>query len=152
MAVSITIYKSQIKFVILQNKQGRTRLSKWYIPLDDEDKIKIQSEIYRTIILRDIKQGNIIEYRNYKVVYKKYASLYFIMGIDSTDNELSMLELIHLFVEILDKYFGSVCELDVVYNFYKVYSILDEVIIGGEICETSKVSVLKKQRELEFFE
>ncbi len=74
------------------------------------------------------------------------------MGIDSTDNELSMLELIHLFVEILDKYFGSVCELDVVYNFYKVYSILDEVIIGGEICETSKVSVLKKQRELEFFE
>ena len=152
MAVSITIYKSQIKFVILQNKQGRTRLSKWYIPLDDEDKIKIQSEIYRTIILRDIKQSNIIEYRNYKVVYKKYASLYFIMGIDSTDNELSMLELIHLFVEILDKYFGSVCELDVVYNFYKVYSILDEVIIGGEICETSKVSVLKKQRELEFFE
>ena len=152
MAVSITIYKSQIKFVILQNKQGRTRLSKWYIPLDDEDKIKIQSEIYRTIILRDIKQSNIIEYRNYKVVYKKYASLYFIMGIDSTDNELSMLELIHLFVEILDKYFGSGCELDVVYNFYKVYSILDEVIIGGEICETSKVSVLKKQRELEFFE
>ena len=74
------------------------------------------------------------------------------MGIDSTDNELSMLELIHLFVEILDKYFGSVCELDVVDNFYKVYSILDEVIIGGEICETSKVSVLKKQRELEFFE
>lgn len=74
------------------------------------------------------------------------------MGIDSTDNELSMLELIHLFVEILDKYFGSVCELDVVYNFYKVYSILDEVIIGGEICETSKISVLKKQRELEFFE
>ena len=111
MAVSITIYKSQIKFVILQNKQGRTRLSKWYIPLDDEDKIKIQSEIYRTIILRDIKQSNIIEYRNYKVVYKKYASLYFIMGIDSTDNELSMLELIHLFVEILDKHFDSACDV-----------------------------------------
>ena len=33
-----------------------------------------------------------------------------------------------------------------------MYSILDEVIIGGEICETSKISVLKKQRELEFFE
>lgn len=141
-----------IKFVILQNKQGRTRLSKWYIPLDDEEKIKIQSEVYRTIILRDVKQSNIIEYRNYKVVYKKYASLYFIMGIDATDNELSMLELIHLFVEILDKYFGSVCELDVVYNFYKVYAILDEVIIGGEPIETSKISILKKQREIEFFE
>lgn len=74
------------------------------------------------------------------------------MGVDSTENELSMLELIHLFVEILDKYFGSVCELDVVYNFYKVYSILDELIIGGEIVETSKINILKRQRELEFFE
>jgi hypothetical protein len=59
---------------------------------------------------------------------------------------------IHLFVEILDKYFGSVCELDVVYNFYKVYGILDDLVIGGEIIETSKNVVIKKQRELEFFE
>jgi hypothetical protein len=55
-------------------------------------------------------------------------------------------------VEILDKYFGSVCELDVVYNFYKVYGILDDLVIGGEIIETSKNVVIKKQRELEFFE
>ena len=109
--------------------------------LDDEEKIKIQNECYRTIILRDIKESNIIEYRNYKVVYKKYASLYFIMGVDSLENELGCLELIHLFVEILDKYFGSVCELDVVYNFYKVYAVLDELIIGGEVIETSKTAI-----------
>ncbi len=74
------------------------------------------------------------------------------MGVDNDENELASLELIHLFVEILDKFFGSVCELDVVYNFYKVYSILDELIIGGEIIETSKIAILKKQREIEFYE
>lgn len=141
-----------MKFLILQNKQGRTRLSKWYIPVSDEDKIKIQNEVYRTIIIRDNRTGNIIEYANYKIVYKKYASLYLIMGIDSDENELSMLELIHLFVELLDKYFGSVCELDIVYNFYKVYAILDEFIIGGEICETSRLNILMKQKELELLE
>jgi hypothetical protein len=57
-----------------------------------------------------------------------------------------------LFVEILDKYFGSVCELDVVYNFYKIYAIIDDIMIGGEIIETSKNSVIKKQRELEFYD
>ena len=56
------------------------------------------------------------------------------------------MELIHLFVETLDKYFGSVCELDVVYNFHKVYTVLDELIIGGEIVETSKSNILKKLR------
>ena len=73
-------------------------------------------------------------------------------GIDTDDNELASLELIHLFVETLDKYFGSVCELDVVYNFYKVYSVLDELLVGGEIVETSKVNILKKLREIEFYE
>ena len=141
-----------MKFVILQNKQGRTRLSKWYININEEEKIKIQNEVYRTIILRDIKESNIIEYKNYKIVYKKYASLYFMFGIDTDDNELASLELIHLFVETLDKYFGSVCELDVVYNFYKVYSVLDELLVGGEIVETSKINILKKLREIEFYE
>ena len=136
----------------MQNKQGRTRLSKWYININEEEKIKIQNEVYRTIILRDIKESNIIEYKNYKIVYKKYASLYFMFGIDTDDNELASLELIHLFVETLDKYFGSVCELDVVYNFYKVYSVLDELLVGGEIVETSKVNILKKLREIEFYE
>ena len=141
-----------MKFVILQNKQGRTRLSKWYINNNEEEIIKIKNEVYRTIILRDIKESNIIEYKNYKIVYKKYASLYFVFGIDTDDNELASLELIHLFVETLDKYFGSVCELDVVYNFYKVYSVLDELLVGGEIVETSKINILKKLREIEFYE
>ena len=73
-------------------------------------------------------------------------------GIDSDDNELASLELIHLFVETLDKYFGSVCELDVVYNFYKVYSVLDELLVGGEVVETSKINILKKLREIELYE
>jgi hypothetical protein len=60
-----------VKFVILQNKQGRTRLSKWYIPLPDEEKIKIQNEVYRTIILRDIKESSIIEVKNN--LFKKYS-------------------------------------------------------------------------------
>ena len=141
-----------MKFVILQNKQGRTRLSKWYITINEDEKIKIQNEVYRTIILRDIKESSIIEYKNYKIVYKKYASLYFIFGIDTFDNELASLELIHLFVETMDKYFGSVCELDVVYNFYKVYTVLDELLVGGEIVETSKINILKKLREIEFYE
>ena len=103
-------------------------------------------------ILRDIKESSILEYKHYKIVYKNYASLYFIFGIDTFDNELASLELIHLFVETMDKYFGSVCELDVVYNFYKVYTVLDELLIGGEIVETSKTNILKKLKEIEFYE
>ncbi|XP_070764772.1 AP-1 complex subunit sigma-2 isoform X6 [Enoplosus armatus] len=44
---------------------------------------------------------------------------------------------------LLDKYFGSVCELDIIFNFEKAYFILDEFLLGGEAQETSKKNVLK---------
>ena len=57
------------------------------------------------------------------------------------DNELITLEIVHQFVEILDKYFGNVCELDLIFNFHKAYFILDELLLAGELAEPSKRSV-----------
>lgn len=37
----------------------------------------------------------------------------------------------------------QVCELDIIFNFEKAYFILDEFLMGGEIQDTSKKSVLK---------
>ncbi|MEQ2202036.1 AP-1 complex subunit sigma-1A, partial [Xenoophorus captivus] len=39
--------------------------------------------------------------------------------------------------------FLQVCELDIIFNFEKAYFILDEFLMGGEIQDTSKKSVLK---------
>ena len=83
-----------IRFLVLQNKQGRTRLSKWYTNERDSERVEVEREIYRTIIMRDNRQTNIIEMTDFKVVYKRYASLYFIMGIDSDENELAMMEVV----------------------------------------------------------
>lgn len=66
----------------------------------------------------------------FKIVYKRYASLYFIIGIDSEDNELISLEIIHRLVEALDRFFGNVCELDLIFNFEDAYAVVDEMIGG----------------------
>ena len=78
------------------------------------------------------------KYRTHKVVYRKYAGLYFTLCVDVDDNELAYLELIHLFVEILDHYFNYVKEIHLVYNFHRVFVILDELILSGEPQESSK--------------
>ena len=46
--------------------------------------------------------ASFLEWRNHKIVYRRYAGLYFILCVDADDNELAMLEFIHLFVEVLD--------------------------------------------------
>ena len=61
-----------------------------------------------------------MQFKGNKVVYRRYAGLFFSLCVDATDNELAYLESIHLFVEILDHYFSNVCELDLVFNFHKV--------------------------------
>lgn len=61
-------------------------------------------------------------------------------------NELAALELIHLFVEALDVYFGSVCELDLVFNFFNCIQLWDELCLGGEPVETSRAELLARMQ------
>jgi hypothetical protein len=42
------------------------------------------------------------------LLFFRYASLYFCCAVEQKDNELLTLEIIHRYVELLDKYFGSV--------------------------------------------
>lgn len=69
----------------------------------------------------DILRGRfslVADYRlaDSKIVYRRYASLFFIAGCSSTDNELITLEIVHRYVEQMDKYYGNVCELDIMYE------------------------------------
>jgi hypothetical protein len=75
--------------------------------------VALEGEIIRKCLARTENQCSFIEYQNYKCIYRRYASLFFIVAVDNTTNELSILEFIHCLVETLDKYFENVCELDV---------------------------------------
>lgn len=132
-----------IQYVILFSRQGKLRLQKWYIALSSKEKKKITRDITTTILARKPRMCNFIEYQEYKIVYKRYASLYFAVAIEKTDNELITLEIVQRYVEILDRYFGNVCELDIIFNYEKAVFILDELIIAGEMQETSKSFVIK---------
>ncbi|KAK6115750.1 hypothetical protein DH2020_008019 [Rehmannia glutinosa] len=140
---------SLIRFILLQNRQGKTRLAKYYIPLEESEKHKVEYEVHRLVVNRDPKFTNFVEFRTHKVIYRRYAGLFFSLCVDITDNELAYLESIHLFVEILDHFFSNVCELDLVFNFHKVYLILDEFILAGELQETSKKAIIERMGELE---
>ncbi|KAI5962329.1 uncharacterized protein KGF55_003405 [Candida pseudojiufengensis] len=141
-----------IQFLFLISRQGKTRLSKWYQTLPQREKSKIIRELSTIILSRRAKMCNVLEYRDLKIIYRRYASLFFIIGINNQDNELIGLEIIHRFVEQMDKIYGNVCELDIIFGFDKAYHVLDELIIDGYIQESSKKEVLKRvnqQDELE---
>ncbi|KAH9617716.1 hypothetical protein KSS87_013397, partial [Heliosperma pusillum] len=151
-----------IQFVILFNRQGKVRLTKWYSPYAQKERSKVLRELSGLVVSRGPKLCNFVDWRGLKVVYRSfyrrswcstafqsfaslnyYRLIAFNIGCQQEDNELEVLEMVHHFVEILDRYFGSVCELDLIFNFHKAYYILDEILIAGELQESSKKTVAR---------
>jgi len=129
--------------MILFSRQGKIRLQKWFHAISDKDRKKISRDIVNNVLQRRPKMSNFVDFMGLKIVYKRYASLYFCCAVEEEDNELEVLEVIHRYVEVLDKYFGSVCELDIIFNFEKAYFVLDEYLLAGQLQESSKKKVLQ---------
>lgn len=143
--------------MILLSKTGKVRCIRWFSEYSSREKQIILKDVIALVLARKAKESNIIEYdmtsvsnnkssNGHRVMYKRYASLYFVAGIDDSDscNELLILESIHRFVETLDKYFGNVCELDIIYNFENCYYIMLETFSSdGNLLESNKKKILQ---------
>ncbi|XP_061922098.1 uncharacterized protein LOC133662266 isoform X2 [Entelurus aequoreus] len=116
-----------MRFMLLFSRQGKLRLQKWYTATAERDKKKMVRELMQIVLARKPKMCSFLEWRDLKIVYKRYASLYFCCAVEEQDNELITLEVIHRFVELLDKYFGS--------SLYSRFM--------SSICEEIKVIILR---------
>lgn len=136
-----------INFMLVINRQGKTRMSRWYYPYSLSERTSLIREINNLVLTRSPRSPSVFDYRNLKIIYRRYASLYFIFARTvSTDNgggecqglnDLLLLEWIHRFVESLNSYFDNVCELDLIFNYAKSFAIWDEMVVGGSLIETS---------------
>ncbi|KAJ7293335.1 AP complex, mu/sigma subunit [Mycena rebaudengoi] len=141
-----------IKYLLLFSRQGKLRLAKWFHTIPPKAKARIIQDLTQQVLARRPRMCNVLEYKDTRVIYRRYASLFFVCGIEPADNELTTLEIIHRYVEVLDRYFGNVTELDLIFNFQKAYAVLDELIIAGEFQESSKTLALQMVTESDIWE
>ena len=130
-----------LKYVLIVNKQGQTRLSQYYTRMTVAEKVALEAELVRKCLGRTTAQCSVVEFRDHKAVYRRYASLFFIVGMDQFENELGVYELIHHYLVTLDSLFDSVCELDIMLRGDVAHFVLDEMIINGIIVETNRATV-----------
>ncbi|KAJ8443690.1 hypothetical protein Cgig2_019672 [Carnegiea gigantea] len=142
-----------IKAVIMMNTQGKPRLTKFYDFQPPEKQQELVRTLYSVLCTRPEGVSNFVDVASIfgpdsRLVYKHYATLYFVFVYDSAENELAMLDLIQVFVETLDKCFKNVCELDIVFNYGKLHTIIDEIIFGGQVLETNSAEIMRAVEEI----
>lgn len=62
--------------MLLFSRQGKLRLQKWYVPLSDKEKKKITRELVQTVLARKPKMCSFLEWRDLKIVYKRYVKVF----------------------------------------------------------------------------
>ncbi|KAM4833070.1 AP-3 complex subunit sigma-2 isoform X2 [Ictidomys tridecemlineatus] len=114
-----------IQAILVFNNHGKPRLVRFYQRFPEEIQQQIVRETFHLVLKRDdnicnfLEGGSLIGGADYKLIYRHYATLYFVFCVDSSESELGILDLIQVFVETLDKCFENVCELDLIFHMDK---------------------------------
>merc|ERR1719163_1227059 len=142
-----------IKCVLVVNNTGKPRLMRFYydVPLDQQQ--VIMKTVYNQVSQRSdetcccFAENEEIFGQGSKIIYRHFATLYFIFVCDDAESELGVLDLVQVFVQVLDACFENVCELDLIYHYDRVNYILDEIVMSGMVLETNADSVLTAVKE-----
>ncbi|KAJ1980264.1 Sigma-adaptin 3A [Dimargaris verticillata] len=89
-----------IKSVLIFNTQGKPRLTKFYQQIDVDLQQQIVKEIHSLVVKRPAAACNFLEGSKLlggadtRIIYRNYATLYFVFVVDSSESELGILDLI----------------------------------------------------------
>ncbi|KAJ2646900.1 phosphate metabolism protein 7 [Coemansia sp. RSA 1250] len=142
-----------IKSVLIFNQLGKPRLIKFYEQLSISTQQEILREIHLLLSKRSDNLCNFLEgtrtigNTDTRIIYRHYATLYFVFVTDMSESELGTLDLIQAFVESLDRVFENVCELDLIFHFDEIHYILNEVISAGMVIEVAVQEITKASVE-----
>ncbi|KAG6620133.1 AP-2 complex subunit sigma [Phytophthora cinnamomi] len=139
-----------IKGILIVNNHGKPRIVKFYEHPDAEQQAVIRTSTRRC---PSAPTRSATSWRarcgigdGVKLIYRHYATLYFVFAVDKQESDLGILDLIQVFVETLDKIFENVRAGPDLPQRQGAYA-LDE-IVGGMVLETNINEVLTAVNEM----
>jgi len=142
-----------ISAILVFNNHGKPRVNQFYNHYTESEQQQIIKDTFQLVSKREdhvcnfLEGGSLVGGVDFKLIYRHYATLYFVFCVDSSESELGILDLIQVFVETLDKCFENVCELDLIFHMDKVHFILNELVMGGMVLETNMNEILTRVEE-----
>uniref|UniRef100_A0A3P8VNI0 Adaptor related protein complex 3 subunit sigma 2 n=1 Tax=Cynoglossus semilaevis TaxID=244447 RepID=A0A3P8VNI0_CYNSE len=147
-----------IKAILIFNNHGKPRLIRFYQYFTEEMQQQIIRETFHLVSKRDdnvcnfLEGGSLIGGSDYKLIYRHYATLYFVFCVDSSESELGSLDnnsirrrpqiyaagcmVLHYATAVHLKKTAAVYYC-LPFTVLQVHYILQEVVMGGMVLETN---------------
>ena len=71
--------------MLLFSRQGKLRLQKWYTASSQKEKKKITRDLITTVLARKPKMCSFLEYKDLKIVYKRYIMAKVVLIYDKNE-------------------------------------------------------------------
>lgn len=135
--------------ILIFNNDGQPRLVKFYSELAVNHQQLLQTQVHALVRQRSESQSSFLtippllqqlhgsDTNDIRVIYRHYATLYFVFIVDENESELGVLDLIQVFVQVLNRCFKNVCELDLVFHWEVLQIALEEIVQGGMVIDTN---------------
>jgi len=65
-------FQRMLHFVLLINRQGKTRLAKWYSTYTNKDKTRIMREVSTMVLNRNARHCNVLEWKEQRIIFKRF--------------------------------------------------------------------------------
>jgi len=145
-----------IKAVLIINNHGKPRLASFYEHFDTDKQQQIIRECFNLVSKRSDRSCNFLEGgsiwgKDTKLIYRHYATLFFIFCVDASESELGILDLFRC----LSRHWIKISKMSVswiIFHMDKVHYVLDEIVMGGMVLETNLpdiIEAIESQNKLE---
>ncbi|KAH8023711.1 hypothetical protein HPB51_015251 [Rhipicephalus microplus] len=106
-----------IKAILIFNQYGKVRLTKFYERIHEEEQQHIIRQVFQLVSRRGedvcnfLEGGDLVKNSDYKIIYRRYATLYIVFCADSSESELGILDLIQA------EHFDRLCDQSTLFFF-----------------------------------
>lgn len=145
---------NMIHSILIFNNDGQPRLVRFYSPLPVHHQQLLLTQVHQLVRQRTEQQSSFLtippllqqtystDSKDIRIIYRHYATLYFVFIVDQNESELGILDLIQVFVQVLNRCFKDVCELDLVFHWQVLQIALEEMIQGGMVIDTNITKII----------
>ncbi|XP_045613464.1 AP-4 complex subunit sigma-1 isoform X1 [Procambarus clarkii] len=138
----IFVLINMMHYLLIASKTGNVQFSHYFTHITPCSRTTIEARIITKCLSAEKDACHFLEDGDHTLIFRWFGPCLFIVAADHAENEMMVYEFLSLYVDALHRYFGKFSERHVLLNIDRLHMVLEEMVVGGELVESSIRNVL----------